>query len=182
MTHQDQHPDNMWPKDNPFDVSNGYFTELPERIMLRVHQREPETSETLNQLRNKDTFNIPDRYFNSLHEAILSKTITTQPKGKTITLFRYVRYAAAVAAISFGMVLLLNKEQHTNISWEQVDDEEITAYLENNLSLELVAQAYMESSIETAKQQRVNATDSSEGLEQYLLENTDANDLMEEDI
>lgn len=182
MTHQDQVPENTWPKDNPFDVPNGYFTELPERIMFRVQQQEPETSETLNQLRNKDTFNIPDGYFNSLHEAILSKTITTQPKGKTITLFRYVRYAAAITVVGLGIVFMLNKENNNEIRWDQIGDEEITAYLENNLSFELVAQAYIESTPETDKPEQTHAVDSSEGIEQFLLENTDANDLMEEDI
>jgi hypothetical protein len=181
MNPTEQEHSNEWPKENAFDIPENYFQELPESIKHRIFPTEEK--QTLYQLKDVDVFLIPEGYFNHLPKQIAAKTTERKPVIRVFTLKRLLYYsAAAVAVIAVGIVLLFNKQEPKHLTWEHIGEDEMAAYLENDLSLDVLAQAYLENTSEPAVVKTPQAADSSEGIEQYLLDNTDTYDLIEEDI
>lgn len=178
MLPSEQEHTNKWPKENAFDIPDQYFQELPKLIKLRIHPADE--AHSLNHLKDKNVFNTPEGYFDQLNNKIAGKTIGTKPHVRIHLISRWWYYgAAAVAIMTIGIVLLFNKQERQPLNWEHVGEDEITAYLENNLSFDLVAQAYLENTSDSAFIKSFLPTDSSAGIEQYLIENTDTYDLIE---
>lgn len=181
-TNQDkQQP--QWPKELPFTIPDGYFDELSESILSRInHNLLEEVPGSMHLLKDATPHPIPQNYFAELPEKIMARTSAAKEKGVVVYL-NIIKYAAAVVVISgVALFYLLSGNQSTSgqLSMEQLSEEEITTYLLKNAGVELLAEAYTE-----AKPNKENSTgkqDSSDAIEQYLLEHADESELMEDDI
>lgn len=118
------------PKRMPYQVPQDYFEELPSRISL--HKKD----------RHMAPHIVPKGYFDNLPEQMLEKLKQEQdyqaPKAKRIDIsWRSISLAAAaviIILISIG-VYQAPKEQPLSVAenLEQVSDDKILAYLEDNI-------------------------------------------------
>lgn len=170
------------PKENPFSVPEGYFEELPDSILFRIKGRENHKAD----FSSANHFEVPEGYFDSLSKSILVKTaIKQKTQGKIIWLHRLSRVAvAAVAVVAVSLVIWISKHKSghsTNTAGlEQVSDEEIFTYLENNnVSIDLVAEVYAET-VSDKNKSEASDNDSNALMEQYILDNADEQLILEE--
>jgi hypothetical protein len=173
----------QWPKELPFTVPDGYFDELSESILCRINNTlREEVPDSMHLLKDAAPHAIPQNYFAELPEKILARTSLAKPKRRIVYL-NIIKYAAAVVVISGVALLYLhsgNQSTSTQVSMEQLNEDEITAYLLKHAGVELLTEAYTETK-PTAENINGNH-DSSDAMEQYLLEHVDESELMEDDI
>lgn len=173
----------QWPKESPFKVPDGYFDELSESILCRINNTlREEVPDSMHLLKGAAPQPIPQNYFAELPEKIMARTSIAKPKGRIVYL-NVIKYAAAVVVISGVALFYLlsgNESASNQVSMEQLSEDEITTYLLKNAGVELLAEAYTETK-PTAESNTGNQ-DSSDAMEQYLLEHADESELMEDDI
>lgn len=96
-----------------------------------------EQGPTLSQMEKINPFEVPAGYFETLSGRIKQRIAaenTTPAKSRIIPM--WTRYAAAAClSCILGITLYLNLNRHTPaiINWNEIPDQEITAYLEMNL-------------------------------------------------
>lgn len=127
-------------------------------------------------------FEVPPGYFDALEEKVLKKEFTLNKQSKVITLFpkRYFAYAAAIAACLMIGVTLFNSNQSTS-SIDTIQLALIDKYIEEgNLNIDLYElTSYLDvDDIEIVDFD--NQYFSQTTLEDYLLENTEEDILMNE--
>ncbi|MFA7380532.1 MAG: hypothetical protein WC150_08735 [Bacteroidia bacterium] len=173
----------QWPKESPFKVPDSYFDELSESILCRINNNlREETPGSMHLLKDAAPDSIPQNYFAELPEKILARTSLAKPKGRIVYL-NIIKYAAAVVVISGVALFYLrsgNQSTSTQVSMEQLSEDEITTYLLKNAGVELLAEAYTET--KPTVESNTGNQDSSDAMEQYLLEHADESELMEDDI
>jgi hypothetical protein len=173
----------QWSKESPFTVPDGYFDELSESILCRINNTlREEVPDSMHLIKDAAPHAIPQNYFAELPEKIMARTSSAKQKGRIVYL-NIIKYAAAVVVISGVALLYLrsgNQSTSTQVSMEQLNEDEITAYLLKHAGVELLTEAYTETK-PTAENINGNH-DSSDAIEQYLLEHIDESELMEDDI
>lgn len=181
-TNPDKHQ-TQWPKESPFTVPDGYFDELSESIHCRINNTlREEVTDSMHLLKDATHQPMPQNYFAELPEKIMARTSSAKQKARIVYL-DMIKYAAAVVVISGVALFYLrsgNQSTSTQVSMEQLSEDEITTYLLKNAGVELLTEAYTETK-PTAE--NINGyQDSSDAMEQYLLEHVDESELMEDDI
>ena len=173
----------QWPKESPFTVPDGYFDELSESIHCRINNTlREEVPDSMHLLKDATHQPMPQNYFAELPEKILARTSSAKQKGRIVYL-NMIKYAAAVVVISGVALFYLRSDTQstsTQVSMEQLSEDEITNYLLKNAGVELLTEAYTETK-PTAEYINDNQ-DSNDAMEQYLLEHVDESELMEDDI
>lgn len=182
----------------PFSLPNGYFEEFPGDVMAGVNaveyvNRELETSSaTINDLKNKNVFKVPEGYFNNLSEELLIK-IKDQQKGRVFHLMpvkKVIRYAAAallagVISVS-AWIFFQNSRSVDQATADITGIEKISnAEMENYLETSSVASAdgntegnsVASSDLKEEDMQELLADVSDEELQEYLDQHAVAKDL-----
>ena len=160
-----------------FKTPEDYFENLEAELFIRMQEEK---------FPKKAGFEVPDGYFDSLEVTLLEKVnkkeIPLSETGKVISLFpkRYYAYTAAIAACLLLAVTLFNSQQDvSNIDTIQIGL--IDKYIEEgNLNLDLYElTSYLDADdIEIVDFD--NQYFSQNTLEDYLLENTEEEILIEE--
>ena len=141
--------------DSPiFETPGNYFEEIPEIILDKIKNADSSKNETLilSTQEKQHPYTIPNNYFDSLPEHIL-QAVKTPAKVVSMSKNRiWIKIAAAVRVglIGFAIIINLPKKQDEGISliekeakkiilnksfeteFEQIDEKEITNYLEEH--------------------------------------------------
>ncbi len=116
--------------ENVFDVPEGYFSDLSNKLMEAAELEESPLYKS-DQLRQQP-FEVPSNYFNELTENIISKTIGAE--AKVIPMHQQVWFkwsaiaAAIVMAVSFYFLMPTNRPE-VDLSLAQISDDSIIEYL-----------------------------------------------------
>ncbi len=123
--HNDLGNDKM--KQNIFEVPEGYFEHLHDKIMSKVDSN-TKTSPLDSDHLKENVFTVPEGYFESLPHAIAER-VNPNPETKVIPLFQrsWVRYAAAAVILLTVFVLGIKSDDGTVTP--ELSDEAIIAYL-----------------------------------------------------
>lgn len=181
----------------PFNLPAGYFDEFPGDVMAGVHaidyvNRELETSSmTINDLKDKNVFQVPEGYFSNLSEQLLTK-VKGRQKGKVFHLMpvkKVIRYAAAAliaGIVSVGAWTFFRENASINQAAEISGIEKISnAEMERYLETSSVAPAesntevnsVTSSDLKDEDMQELLADVSDEELQEYLDQHAVAKDL-----
>jgi hypothetical protein len=137
-----------------FETPENYFKQLPEIILDKIKNADSSKNETLilSTQEKQHPYTIPNNYFDSLPEHIL-QAVKTPAKVVSMSKNRiWIKIVAAVIVglIGFAIIINLPKKQDEEISliekeakkiilnksfeteFEQIDEKEITNYLEEN--------------------------------------------------
>ncbi len=127
------------PRSMPFTVTDGYFEELPAKMLALVSipeeaQQELETlSPILATLKKQTPYTIPDNYFDSLTEEKKEERATPViSMGKSRKWLRYAAAATVIAFVSFTAIFISNRnssvEPATNsYAWIEKNTKKINA-------------------------------------------------------
>lgn len=94
-----------------------------------------ELAPSLAKLEKKNSYLVPDGYFESLQSRIQQKVNAAEAKTPTFTIPMWAKYAtAACLTLAMGITLYLNLNQQTpTVNWTAIPDQEIITYLEIHL-------------------------------------------------
>lgn len=169
-------------KSNPgFKVPEGYFEEFEDRMMHAISQPAP-----LSDYKGKSGFAVPQDYFESLETEILAKVREPKPEGTIVPLFkrREFYYAASIAAVLIGIVSTLFLKPNPELSMSSFNSLEISAleYFveEGNMDLNFNEISSFMFEEDYILQNSDNSNLNEEELFNYLSENVDYADLLEE--
>lgn len=112
-------------KNNPFKTPEGYFESFTDGLLDKLDKR---TSD----LPQEEGFAVPKDYFDDVHKSILEKL--EMQETKVVQLHPYRKYFIAVASIAAITLVVLGLNWNTNseVSWDDVADTEIENYFEIN--------------------------------------------------
>jgi len=156
-------------KTSRFKVPKDYFSQVEGQIRGEVH------------LKNKvktSGFDVPDSYFETIENNI-AKKLEDNKKVKVIFLFNWKKTIYSAAAIAACLALMFNL--FYNGSEELTFDSLETASIENYLEQEDYTSYELAALLTEAELNTNNFTDteiSEESLEDYLLEQSDLEDLI----
>lgn len=164
---------------NPgFKVPDNYFEEFEERMMDVISQPTP-----LSDYKGKSGFAVPQNYFETVEGTILEKVEEQKPKGTVIPLFRKRKlfYAASVAAVFIGIVSILLLKPNAELSMGSLEFSALEYFIEegnmdlnyNEISSFMFEEGYVLDHL-------YNSNLNEEELFNYLSENVDYADLLEE--
>ncbi len=116
-------------KNSDFKAPEGYFEGFTDKLMGRLLEDESAFS---NQDKNKDGFTIPEAYFGTLNEKILSQI--NEQNTKVIPLHSYRAYYSVAATVAAVIVLALGIFWNTTkaVTFESLANSDIEYYFENN--------------------------------------------------
>jgi hypothetical protein len=86
----------------------------------------------LNDINQKNPFNVPENYFENFHKAMMSR-IAQEPKAKIVPLWRKVSSWAAVAATLVGVMVLISIFNAPNISLQTAESDTTTSKTEDKV-------------------------------------------------
>jgi hypothetical protein len=143
----------------PYAVPRGFFEGFAESLMNRIHMEavfsEPdagqlnaevlplleieEISPLLAGLKNKNTYQVPTGYFESLKTkipAFESKPFATKTKQAPVFTLKFVKYAAAACLVALLGIVVFNLTYHKNIDpikdLAKVSDQDMANYLDSD--------------------------------------------------
>jgi hypothetical protein len=143
----------------PYAVPVGFFEGFPESLMNRIHREATyseldagqqnaeasplleieEISPLLAGLKNKNTYQVPEGYFESLLAKIpVSESISFAKKTKQAPVFnlKFVKYAVAACIVALLGTALFNLTYHKNIDpikgLATVSDQDMANYLDSD--------------------------------------------------
>ncbi|MFK2819989.1 hypothetical protein U0L90_07675 [Flavobacteriaceae sp. LMIT009] len=161
-------------QDNGFKVPKDYFNSLEEKIFANAYLDEAVQGE------NSTGFDVPKGYFDSLENEIISKL--PQTETKVISLFsktNLVYISGAAAAVLIMFAVFINQTNVENIN--DLDVELVENYmLEEDLDTYELASLLTEEEITTINTDIFTETYDDAILEDYLLENADLEDIMDQ--
>lgn len=156
-----------------FKTPEKYFDNFEAELFARIEEEK---------LPKSAGFQVPKGYFDNLEEMIIAKEIPSRKPSKVIPLFtkRYIGYAAAIAASLIIGVAIFNSNQSKS-TLDTIQLSLIDKYIdEGNLNMDLYdLTSYLEPHdirIVDFENQHFSQTT----LEDYLLENTDVEILIDE--
>lgn len=157
-----------------FKVPKDYFNNLEEKIFANAHLDEVVQGE------NSTGFEVPKGYFDSLEDEIISKLPQTETKVISIFSKRNLVYVSGIAAaILILFAVMINQ---TNVeSINDLDVELVENYmLDEDLDTYELASLLTEEDITTITNNIFTETYEDVILEDYLLENADLEDIMDQ--
>lgn len=78
----------------------------------KLHNIEKELQEIIGDKKNH--FNVPKNYFEELSQSVLSETKTKNSPAKTINLYKYLSYAAAIAIIAVASFFIFSYKDNSS--------------------------------------------------------------------
>ena len=161
-------------QDNGFKVPKDYFDNLEEKIFANAHLDEAVQGE------NSTGFDVPKGYFDSLEDEIISKLPQTETKVISLFSKRNLVYISGVAAaILILFAVFINQTNIENINDLEVELVE-NYMLEEDLDTYELASLLTEEEITTINNEIFTETYDDAILEDYLLENADLEDIMDQ--
>lgn len=160
-------------KSTGFKTPDGYFDSLEAKLNARLANEE-----RIQDIDNAG-FEVPKDYFETLEDKILSQ-VSEPSKGKVVTLFsrRNLIYISGVAAaILVAFTIFFKSDPLTDTP---IDDEVVKTYiLDEGISSYELAALFTDEEITSFNEEIMEEAFNDESLEDYLLENTDIEDLIE---
>lgn len=158
-------------KSTGFNLPKDYFDNLEDKIMDQI-----QLDKALNSNKNA-SFTVPDGYLDTLDDVILSNVSET----KVISLFGkqnllYISGIAAAVLIMFG--IFWNNPTETI---DTLDSELVENYIiEEGIDTYDIAALFTDEDITTINNDIFDQTFSEDSLEDYLLENVDLEDIIDQ--
>jgi hypothetical protein len=161
-------------QDSGFKVPKDYFDNLEENIFANAHLDEAVQGE------NSTGFEVPKGYFDSLENEIFNKLPKTETKVISLFSKRNLVYISGVAAVVLIMfAVFINQTNVENIN--DLDVELVENYmLEEDLDTYELASLLTEEEIITINSDIFTENYDDAILEDYLLENADLEDIMDQ--
>lgn len=99
-------------KSDSFQVPDGYFTELPDKVMARI-EAEEKVAQVLEKYHNGPSFSVPDGYFAALPDQVMAR-IGAAEKSRLLFRRRLITAISVAASLVlvFGIGLLWNNFQN----------------------------------------------------------------------
>lgn len=99
-------------KSDSFQVPDGYFTELPDKVMARI-EAEEKVAQVLEKYHNGASFSVPDGYFAALPDQVMAR-IGAAEKSRLLFRRRLITAISVAASLVlvFGIGLLWNNFQN----------------------------------------------------------------------
>lgn len=153
---------------NPFAVPENYFEALPQNMLQHVKRMNDLVESLHEQNASTNPFETPKEYFNELPNVLLQR-VKAEPKVIELAPSRWKNYlsiAAAVAALFLMSIPMLRKQNistnpvATNVSMEQVSNEELYNYLTNDVTAVLdedIAAHVNEATLDTLEKEMISA-------------------------
>ncbi|VAV84789.1 hypothetical protein MNBD_BACTEROID02-476 [hydrothermal vent metagenome] len=161
-------------KNTGFKVPKDYFNTLEDTILSKIK------AESI--LKNIDSpgFEMPNGYLDTLEDTVFN-TLPKKENSKVISLFSkknliYISGVAAAIVIMFGFFW-----NNTNASEMELDYEMVESYLiDQNISSYEIASLLTEEELSNIDSEIMNEAFNDEGMEDYLLENVNFEDIIEQ--
>ena len=109
---------------NRFKIPTGYFSQLPDRIMDRIHKDDTGTSVV-----KKDGYQVPEEYFETFPDRLAERLPKKEVRVRKLWPSRLVWMSAAAAVIVF-MLLLIPSREEGGLQFEDLSGESIADYLQ----------------------------------------------------
>ena len=99
-------------KSDSFQVPDGYFSELPDKVMTRI-EAEEKVGQILEKYRNSHSFSVPDGYFAALPDQVMAR-IGAADKRRMLFRRRLITVLSVAASLVLvvGIGLLWNTSQN----------------------------------------------------------------------
>ncbi len=121
-------------KQLPFQVEDGYFDGLSERISNAINAEESDLKYNLHL--KKTPFTVPDGYFGGLAETIEAKLTTIDKKEVSFYQSPLMRWVAVAASLALLITFYLTRPDSTGSDLlSNVSDETIISFLESENAL-----------------------------------------------
>jgi hypothetical protein len=161
-------------KNTGFKVPKDYFNTLEDTILSKIK------AESI--LKNIDSpgFEMPNGYLDTLEDTVFN-TLPKKENSKVISLFSkknliYISGVAAAIVIMFGFFW-----NNTNASEMELDYEMVESYLiDQNISSYEIASLLTEEELSNIDSEIMNEAFNDEDMEDYLLENVNFEDIIEQ--
>jgi hypothetical protein len=154
------------------NVPEGYFDNFEDRMMLRLLEESLPAS---------NGFKVPEGYFDSVEKSVLNK-LSEHNEPKVVSLFsrRNLLYATGIAA-SLALIVSLWGGAGEDVSLKDLSVNEVEAFI-NNGGVDIDSYDVLALLDEEELSEITIPTEeiSEENLEEYLLDNFDANSLLVE--
>ena len=162
-------------KNSGFKTPDNYFNNLEDTIFSKLN-----TNSNLDSL-DGHGFNVPDDYFSTIEDKVLNKLPFKEKEVKVVSLFnrRNILYFSGVAASIVLMFSIFTNETET-IS-EELDYDLIANYImEQNVSTYELADLLTDEDLTNINSDIVNEAFDDDSLENYLLDNVNLEDIIEQ--
>ena len=147
-----------------FNAPEGYLENFEDRLFA---------DKAVFEFPESDGFKIPDGYFEALDARLIAASKAPEAQPKVIQLYRnkYVRYVAAIAACTILMVTIVNGNDPTSGTIEDIELAAISEYIETeNVDFDTFDVIALLQEEELTNLNTQNQYVSEETLETYLLE------------
>lgn len=161
-------------KTTGFKVPKDYFNTLEDNILSKVK------GDTVLKDIGKSGFEIPDNYFDTIEDTIFNK-LNSKESPKVISLFnkRNIIYLSGVAAaiiIMFGIFMNTGNSTNMELDYEVVE----TYIIDENISSYEIASLLTEDELLNINSEIMDEAYNDESMEDYLLENVNFEDIIEQ--
>ncbi|NOY48366.1 MAG: hypothetical protein GXO84_09280 [Chlorobi bacterium] len=161
-------------KNTGFKVPKDYFNTLEDTILSKIK------AESILKDIDSPGFEIPNGYLDTLEDTVFNK-LPKKENPKVISLFSkknliYISGVAAAIVIMFGFFW-----NNTNASEMELDYEMVESYLiDQNISSYEIASLLTEEELSNIDSEIMNEAFNDEDMEDYLLENVNFEDIIEQ--
>ena len=114
-------------KNSGFKVPENYFGKLSDKIQDKLAERPDDLPEA-------EGFAVPDGYFEGLNARIMERLNDRETKVISMRTYRRYFYAAASVAAAVLIVIGLQWEANTELSFSEIASMELETYLDENNS------------------------------------------------
>lgn len=160
-------------KQSGFEVPDSYFKSIEDNVFNRLDNTSE--SDVIS-----SGFIVPDGYFETVEEKI-TVNISEKKNTKVVSLFskRNILFASSIAAAIVIMFSIFNKSSYSGL--ETIETEILTQYLEDqNLNVDDIVSLLTEEELVEADFGINNDTFNEESLEDYLIDNIDFEDIIDQ--
>jgi len=171
--------ENLHNKNKGFGVPDGYFESFEDRLFERVKNAS-------DSIPGKDGFIAPKDYFDSFEDTLVKKIDASSKKSKVIkfNIFKKYYYISIGAAACLALIFLVNQfTSNDTITFATLENDEIENYLytgEFSSDVYEIVQHYNDTELKEVS--LIDETlEKEDDLINYLNENTDYDQLIDED-
>jgi hypothetical protein len=113
------------PNKNGFRTPDGYFKNLPGRLLDRIQKEEPR--KTI----EKTGFQVPEGYFDTFSDRLAGRLAEKEVPVRNLWSSPLVRITAAAAVIAFLLLLVPSREE-VGLQFEDLSGDTIAEYLQSD--------------------------------------------------
>lgn len=160
-----------------FSVPEGYFTSLEDRILNHTTTKDLDSAGAVSEM----PFAVPQDYFENLEKQVLLKTVDKPVVQMKRDYPAWVIPMLAVAAIFIAVVTINGLWQSNTLSMEDLKSDELAMYLaDTDFTADQESMDILYSNPNALNVSTSNRSFDDEALLDYLVEEVDMNQLMEE--